>query len=92
MPASVAFVAIAGMATFLVMIWMINRAEIAKARAKTGSSDVIAKLESIIAETSTEVARLRDRVAVLERLATDEDRRVASEISRLGGGPDGLRG
>jgi len=92
MPTSVAFVAIAGMATFLVMIWMINRAEIAKARAKTGSSDVIAKLESVLAETSTEMARLRDRVAVLERLATDEDRRVASEISRLGGGPDGLRG
>ena len=92
MPTSVAFVAIAGMATFLVMIWMINRAEIAKARAKTGSSDVIAKLESALAETSTEMARLRDRVAVLERLATDEDRRVASEISRLGGGPDGLRG
>jgi hypothetical protein len=34
--------------------------------------------------TQTELEKLRERVAVLERLITDEDRRVASEISRLG--------
>jgi hypothetical protein len=42
------------------------------------------RVEQILAETQAEVARLRERVQVLERLATDEDRRVASEISRLG--------
>lgn len=40
--------------------------------------------EHILAETQAEMARLRERVQVLERLATDEDRRVANEISRLG--------
>jgi hypothetical protein len=34
--------------------------------------------------TQVELEKLRERVAVLERLITDEDRRVASEISRLG--------
>jgi uncharacterized coiled-coil protein SlyX len=45
------------------------------------------RVEQILAETQAEMAKLRERVQVLERLATDEDRRVASEISRLGGGP-----
>jgi hypothetical protein len=49
------------------------------------------RVEQILGETQAEVARLRERVQVLERLATDEDRRVASEISRLGGSP-GIRG
>jgi hypothetical protein len=48
---------------------------------KSGASE---RVEQILAETQAEVARLRERVQVLERLATDEDRRVASEISRLG--------
>ncbi len=39
------------------------------------------------AETSTELARLRDRVAVLERLLTDDDRKLASEIDRLSRAP-----
>lgn len=47
---------------------------------KSGASE---RVDQILAETQAEVARLRERVQVLERLATDEDRRVASEISRL---------
>ena len=31
----------------------------------------------------TEIQRLKDRVAVLERLATDGDRKLAGEIDRL---------
>jgi hypothetical protein len=34
-------------------------------------------------DAQAEIARLKDRVAVLERRVPDEDRRVASEISRL---------
>ncbi len=33
--------------------------------------------------TQAELERLKDRVAVLERLLTDEDRRLAGEINRL---------
>jgi hypothetical protein len=35
--------------------------------------------------TQVELEKLKERVAVLERLITDEDRRVAGEISRLAG-------
>ena len=34
-------------------------------------------------EVMTELHRLKDRVAVLERLLTDDDRKLASEIDRL---------
>jgi hypothetical protein len=34
-------------------------------------------------EVMTELHRLKDRVAVLERLLTDDDRKLASEIERL---------
>lgn len=34
-------------------------------------------------ETQNEIQRLKDRVAVLERLITDGDRRLASDIERL---------
>ena len=34
--------------------------------------------------TQSELASLRARVATLERLVTDDDRRLASEIARLG--------
>lgn len=37
-------------------------------------------------DTDIEVARLKDRVAVLEKLVTSEDRRVAAEIAQLRGG------
>jgi hypothetical protein len=36
-----------------------------------------------IGELRAEVARLTDRVKVLERLAVDSDKQLASEISRL---------
>jgi hypothetical protein len=35
------------------------------------------------AQTSAELESLRQRVAVLERLLTDDDRRLAGEIERL---------
>jgi len=36
-----------------------------------------------LAQTQETVERLRERVAVLERLATSEDRRIGEEIDRL---------
>lgn len=43
----------------------------------------VARLEQILAVTQTEMANLRERVQVLEKLATDDDRRLAGEIDRL---------
>jgi hypothetical protein len=39
--------------------------------------------DAAMQDAQAEIVRLKERVAVLERLATDEDRRVAGEISRL---------
>ncbi|HEY7799013.1 MAG TPA: hypothetical protein VIA80_09630 [Hyphomonadaceae bacterium] len=69
--------------TYLI-VRMAMRYEEKKLAAKTGAGE---RVEQILAETQAEVSKLRERVQVLERLATDEDRRVASEISRLGDGP-----
>lgn len=49
------------------------------------------RVDQILAETQAETARLRERVQVLERLATDEDRRLAGEISKLGPTADAQR-
>ncbi len=42
-----------------------------------------ARLEQILAATQTEMARLKDRVQVLEKLVTDDDRKLANDIERL---------
>lgn len=47
--------------------------------AQQGGGDLRRELDL----TRAEVERLRDRVGVLERIATSEDRRVADEIDRL---------
>ena len=58
-----------------------KRLEILRGR-KDSSSD-IARLEQILSAHHAETAKLRDRVQVLERLVTDEDRNLAGEIDRL---------
>jgi hypothetical protein len=50
-------------------------------QANSGAND--AQSDAKWQDAQAEIARLKDRVAVLERLITDEDRRIASEISRL---------
>jgi len=41
------------------------------------------RLEQILAANQAEMAKLRERVQVLEKLATDDDRRLAGDIERL---------
>ena len=83
MSTEVMFVAIAGMGTFLLMIYIIAKSETDKARAKAAGDGDGAALKAVLAENAAEIARLRDRVQVLERLATDGDRNLAGEIDRL---------
>jgi len=52
---------------------------------KAGVSDA-GRLEQIVAANTTEIAKLRQRVEVLERLATDDERRLSHEIAGLQGG------
>lgn len=51
---------------------------------QAAASGQVAQIAAELAQTRADMARLQDRVNVLERLVTDEDRRVADEISRLG--------
>jgi cell division protein FtsB len=57
---------------------------------KHGAGDA-SRLEQVIAANETEMARLRQRVEVLERLATDDERRLSREISGLQGETAGAR-
>lgn len=83
MSVEVMFVAIAGMITFLAMVNMINKAEIEKARAKSAAATDRDGMKGLLEDNGAEIARLRARVEVLERLATDGDRKLAGEIDRL---------
>lgn len=83
MSVEVMFVAIAGMGTFLLMIFIIGKAETEKARAKAAGDGDSATIKTVLADNAAEIARLRNRVEVLERLATDGDRKLAGEIDRL---------
>jgi hypothetical protein len=47
---------------------------------RTGRS---AEDDRLISSMEAQIGKLSDRVAVLERLVTDEDRKLASEIERL---------
>jgi uncharacterized protein YlxW (UPF0749 family) len=83
MPTEVMFVAITGIiCTFLVIRMGIRHAG---RKVDAVSSADSGRLEAILSETQKEVAQLRDRVQVLEKLVTDDDRRLASEIERLRG-------
>ena len=53
-------------------------------RSKTLSGET-EEQRGLIAEMHAEIVKLRDRVNVLEKLATDDDRKLASEIERLRG-------
>jgi uncharacterized protein YlxW (UPF0749 family) len=81
MPVEVMFVAMTAIiCTFLVIRMGIRHAE---RKVDAVSSADSARLETILTETEKEVAQLRERVQVLEKLVTDDDRRLATEIERL---------
>jgi hypothetical protein len=42
-----------------------------------------ADLKALVGDMHSEITKLKDRVRVLERLATDGDRNLADEIERL---------
>jgi precorrin-6B methylase 1 len=59
-------------------IWIKNQKLKLEMMREQGGTDALANKV-----TQAELEKLRDRVAVLERLLTDDDRRLANEISRL---------
>jgi cell division protein FtsB len=91
MPVEAMFVAITGIVATFFVIRMGMRHTERRLELTQGAGDV-GRLERIIAENAAETARLRERVQVLERLVTDDDRKLADEINRLGRSSDGARG
>jgi len=68
--------------SLLVVKWGLAHEEKRMAMKATGGAD-FQRMEQMLAATQTEMAGLRERVQVLERLATDDDRKLASDIERL---------
>lgn len=82
MPEEIAVIVVAGLVfTFMVIRTTIRHEERKLALKAEGAAP--AHLEQVVASMQTEMTRLRDRVNVLEKLVTDDDRRLAEEISRL---------
>ena len=55
-----------------------------KVKAKSrGYGEEIDQLRGVVGEMHKDIAKLKDRVRVLEKLVTDDDRRLADEIERL---------
>jgi uncharacterized protein YlxW (UPF0749 family) len=50
---------------------------------RTSAQGDVVRLEQILVATQTEVAKLRERVQVLEKLVTDDDRKLANDIEQL---------
>ena len=77
---------IAGMCTGIVIVTMALRHSERKARIRAGALDAgedVQRLTSIVETQHRETEKLRERVAVLEKLVTDDDRKLASEIEHL---------
>jgi len=78
----VVFVVVLILAFSLVVTAMAFKHEEKRLAAQAGAG-VAGRVEQELAATQAEVARLRQRVQVLEKLATDGDRRLAGEIDSL---------
>ena len=86
MDLGVTIVALAGIvAVFgipLLAIWTKHQKDV-----RGGTGPEIHRLNAIIADMHADMGKLKDRVSVLERLVTSEDRRIAEEIDRLSRSP-----
>lgn len=68
--------------TLIVVKWGLAHEEKRLALKAHGGADV-QRMEQVLAATQAEMVSLRERVQVLEKLATDDDRKLASDIERL---------
>ena len=91
MPEEVMFVAIAGIIASFLLIRAGMRHEERKLELKQGMG-ADGRIEAILSATQQEVTKLRERVQVLEKLVTDDDRKLADDIERLRRSGDDVRG
>lgn len=62
------------------IVWIVQQGKLKRAELFRGRSG---QDEAIIGAMQQQIDKLTDRVAVLERLVTDDDRRLAREIDSL---------
>ncbi len=62
------------------IVWLVQKGKNDRARMLSGASR---QDNSIIGQMQQQIDRLTDRVQVLERLVTDDDRRLSREIDGL---------
>lgn len=67
----------------VLMFGVIGFISIKEERIKAQAKGAVDGQERINAETANELARLRARLEVLERVITDDDRKLAREIAEL---------
>jgi F0F1-type ATP synthase epsilon subunit len=77
----IAFI-IGGLVIIVVVIGFVS---IKEEKIKAQAKGVVEGQDRINAETAAEIARLRARLEVVERLVTDDDRKLAREIAQLRG-------
>ena len=71
---------IAPFAMVVAIIWLVQKGKLERASLLSSASR---KDDAIIGQMQQQIDRLTDRVAVLERLVTDDDRRLSREIDGL---------
>jgi hypothetical protein len=69
--------------SLILMFAVIGYISIKEERIKAQARGAVDGQERINAETTAELARLRSRLEVLERVITDDDRKLAREITQL---------
>lgn len=78
------FSVILGVPGFVWLMLAAMRHEERKLQLKHGAGgEEAARLNAVVDQLSAELVRVKDRLNVLERLATDEDRKLAGEIEAL---------
>jgi hypothetical protein len=82
------FIPILALSIGMVAVIGSQRIEREKLKLKQIEAAAVAGDAGTVTGAMAEIERLKQRVAVLEKLVTDDDRRLAEEISRLRGGND----
>jgi uncharacterized protein HemX len=82
--AIIAAVSLGTIFSFVLQIVRMSLAHEEKRLALKAGMGEAGRLEQILAANEAEMAKIRQRIEVLERLATDDERRLSREISGLG--------
>ena len=71
---------VAPFAMVVAIVWLVQNGKNKRAELMSGGSR---EDQAIIGQMQHQIDKLTDRVAVLERLVTDDDRRLSREIDNL---------